>query len=336
MPSFYAKNSLDVSVQMDVVFIVYPNIVLLDLVGPLQVFTHARKNPLSDVAYRTSVVSRSGGRIGTNTILQIDSDPLEAWHDDLTSTSIHTLVVVGGDGAIAAALDTTFVRQVKQLADRSMRVCSVCSGALIIAAAGLLDGRRAVTHWEDCEQLAKQNPAVKVEVDPIYIKDGNIWTSAGITAGIDMALAIIEEDLGKPAAIEMARSLVTPMVRSGGQSQFSPELDRQARDSEGRFRPLHDWVASNLQQKISVDDMADNCGMSSRNFSRQYSKTMGTSPAKAIEAIRVDMARELLVTTNLNIKNIAVQCGFEDDERMRRAFLRQIKTSPSQYKNQFR
>ena len=120
-----------------------------------------------------------------------------------------------------------------------MRVCSVCSGALVIAAAGLLDGRRAVTHWEDCEQLARGHPTIKVEPDPIYIKDGNIWTSAGITAGIDMALAIIKEDLGKPAAIDMADSTVTPMVRSGGQSQFSPELDRQARDTKERLAILH-------------------------------------------------------------------------------------------------
>ncbi len=320
---------------MNVLFVVYPNIVLLDLVGPLQVFTHARKNTLSGPAYQTNVVSFEGGRTETNTILQIDSDPLAGWLAEHQSASIHTLVVIGGDGAIEAALDRPFVDQFRQLADRSMRVCSVCSGALVLAAAGLLDGRRVVTHWEDCDLLAEQYPAVNVEVDPIYIKDGNIWTSAGITAGIDMALAIIEEDLGKPAAIEMARSLVTPMVRSGGQSQFSPELDRQARDTEGRFSFLHDWIADNIQQRISVDDMAKECGMSSRNFSRRYTETMGTSPAKAVEAIRVDAARELLTTTVKSIKTVAANCGFQDDERMRRAFVRNIKTSPSQYRKQF-
>ena len=195
--------------------------------------------------------------------------------------------------------------------------------------------RRAVTHWEDCDQLAAQHPDVNVEVDPIYIKDGTIWTSAGITAGIDMALAIIEEDLGTPAAIEMARSLVTPMVRSGGQSQFSPELDRQARDIKGRFRALHDWISSHLQHNISVDNMAERCAMSPRNFSRQYTATMGTSPAKAVEAIRVNIARDLLGATGKSIKAIALNCGFQDDERMRRAFIRQIKTTPSQYRAQF-
>ncbi len=341
MPSNYAKiadHTPDhvpdrMPDRMNVLFIVYPNIVLLDLVGPLQVFTHARKNALSGPAYQTNIVSFEGGNIKTNTLVEIDTDPLENWLAE--PQNIHTLVVIGGDGATAAALDQPFVDQVRQLADRSMRVCSVCSGALVLAAAGLLDGRRAVTHWEDCDQLAAQYPAVKVEVDPIYIKDGNVWTSAGITAGIDMALAIIEEDLGKPATIEMARSLVTPMVRSGGQSQFSPNLDRQARDAEGRFSSLHDWITKNIQQKISVEDMAKECGMSSRNFSRRYTQTMGTSPAKAIEAIRVDVARELLTTTEKSIKMVAAICGFQDDERMRRAFLRYIKTSPSEYRKQF-
>ena len=335
MPSYYANITDHVTDRMNVLFIVYPNIVLLDLVGPLQVFTRARKNTLSDPAYQTYIVSLDGGNIKTNTILKIDTDPLENWLVKHQNTSIHTLLVIGGDGATDASLDRSFVDQVRQLADQSMRVCSVCSGALILAASGLLDGRRAVTHWEDCDQLAAQYPAVKVEIDPIYIKDGNIWTSAGITAGIDMALAIIEEDLGKPAAIEMARSLVTPMVRSGGQSQFSPELDRQARDTGGRFSLLHDWIRGNIQQKISVEDMAKECGMSSRNFSRRYTETMGTSPAKAIEAIRVDVARELLTTTEKSMKMVAAICGFQDDERMRRAFLRHIKTSPSQYKAQF-
>ena len=331
MTSICAKPPLLNSLPLDVVFVVYPNIVLLDLVGPLQVFTHARKTPQSDNHYRTNVVSQTGESISTNTILSIDTDPLEQW----LSKPIHTLVFVGGDGANAAALDLPFIEQVKQLAEQSTRICSVCNGALVSAAAGLLDGRRAVTHWEDCEQLAQQNPAVNVEIDPIYIKDGNVWTSAGITAGIDMALAIIEEDLGKPAAIAMARSLVTPMVRSGGQSQFSPELDRQARDAAGQFLELHDWIKNNLRKNILVDDMAQLCGMSSRNFSRLYTKTMDISPAKAVEAIRVDKARELLITTNLSIKSIARNSGFQDDERMRRSFLRHIKTTPTAYRKQF-
>jgi transcriptional regulator GlxA family with amidase domain len=309
--------------------------VLLDLVGPLQVFTHARKTPQSGHAYSAHIASLHGGRIDTNTVVQIDSDPLSAWLGSDPRPDIHTLVIVGGDGAYEAACDPLLISRIRTLAQRSHRVCSVCSGALVLAAAGLLDDRRAVTHWEDCDQLARMFPSVKVEVDPIYIKDDPIWTSAGISAGIDMALAIIQEDLGKPAAISMARSLVVPMVRYGGQSQYSAELAKQARDHDGRFRSLHNWLASNLHRKITVDMMAETCGMSPRNFSRRYSETMGVSPAKAIEAIRVDAARNLLATSDHSIKRIAVTCGFQDDERMRRAFLRNINTSPSQYRMQF-
>lgn len=335
MTSYCANSPDDKPNVRDVVFVIYPDIVLLDLVGPLQVFSHARMNADAKPAYRTHVISAQGGQTETNTILQIGSDPLANWFGARGDAPIHTLVLVGGDGANAAAADAAFVAQVKELAARSMRVCSVCSGALVLAAAGLLDGRRAVTHWEDCAHLAQQYPAVNVEIDPIYIKDGHIWTSAGITAGIDMALAIVEEDLGKSAAIEMARSLVTPMVRSGGQSQFSSELDRQARDTEGRFARLHAWVRGNMQQPIMVDDMADQCGMSSRNFSRRYMDVMGVSPAKAVEAIRVDAARDLLATSDKGIKVVAAACGFPDDERMRRAFMRLLRVSPSEYRRQF-
>lgn len=320
---------------MNAVFVIYPDIVLLDLTGPLQVFTHARKDARAGPAYQTNVVSHRGGLTDTNTILQIDSAPMADWDTPRPDKAIHTLVIIGGDGAIPAARDQPFVDQVRRLADKALRVCSVCSGAYVLAAAGLLDGRRAVTHWEDCADLAAAFPAVTVEVDPIYIKDGNVWTSAGITAGIDMALAIIEEDLGKPAAIEMARSLVTPMVRSGGQTQFSPELDRQGRDTEGRFSGLHDWIVQNIRNRITVEDMANVCGMSARNFSRRYTQTFAMPPAKAVEAIRVDAARDLLAATTHSIKTVAAKCGFQDDERMRRAFMRHLKTSPTGFRQQF-
>ncbi|OAN77989.1 AraC family transcriptional regulator [Jannaschia sp. EhC01] len=325
MTSYSAKS------PKDVVFVVYPDCVLLDLVGPLQVFTHARETPLGPAPYVTHVTSKAGGVIATNTIVQIDSSPVGAWQ----TRALHTLVIVGGDGVYAAAQDAAFIDQIKNVARNAQRVCSVCSGAIILAAAGLLDGRRAVTHWEDCTRLAEGYPAVQVEVDPIYIKDGRLWTSAGITAGIDMSLAIIEEDLGPAAALAMARSLVTPILRSGGQSQFSAELDRQAHDTQGRFVPLHAWIRDHLDKKITVEDMAQVCAMSPRSFSRRYTQTMGTPPAKAVEAIRVDRARDLLSGTDHSIQAIAALCGFGDDERMRRAFLRQINTSPSEFRKQF-
>lgn len=324
MTSFSARTP-------SVVFVIYPDCVLLDLVGPLQVFTHASSAPGAGPHYRTHVVSHAGGRIQTNTIVPVDSIPMDALH----ATPIHTLVIVGGDGAYDMAENADFLHQINQLARRASRVCSVCSGAIILAAAGLLDGRRAVTHWEDCDRLAMGYPNVRVEVDPIYIKDGHTWTSAGITAGIDMALAIIEEDLGHASAMAMARSLVTPMVRSGGQSQFSAELDRQTHDTKGKFAPLHRWIKDNLHRSIRVEDLAQVCGMSPRNFSRRYAEVTGTPPAKAVEAIRVDHARDMLSGSALSIQTVATRCGFQDDERMRRAFLRQINTSPSEFRKQF-
>lgn len=334
MTSLYAKSLGDTAPPRHVVFVIYPDIVLLDLVGPLQVFTHAQTYQGSGPAYKTAVVSEAGGQVATNTVLPIGSDPIANWVS-ADAPAIHTLVVIGGDGAVPASRDRHITDLVRQLADCATRVSSVCSGALVLAAAGLLDGRRAVTHWEDCDALEQGYPKVQVEVDPIFIKDGHVWTSAGITAGIDMALAMVEEDLGKASAMAMARSLVTPMVRSGGQSQFSQALHQQSRDVGGRFAQLHAWIAENLHRTVRVEDMAEVCNMSGRSFSRRYTATMGQSPAKALEVLRVERGRDLLATTDNSIQTIAVDCGFFDDERMRRAFLRHLNTSPSMYRKQF-
>ena len=232
--------------------------------------------------------------------------------------------------------DTRVLETVNALAAGAQRVCSVCSGALVLAAAGLLDGRRAVTHWDDCETLEKGFPEVKVEIDPIYIKDGNVWTSAGITAGIDMALAVVAEDLGRRAALHVARSMVTHMARAGGQSQFSPVLRRQLLDSTGRFEQLHHWIAENLGGDLRVEQLAENMNMSARNFARLYAGQMGLTPAKAVEAIRIEVAQDLLETSDKTIRQIAAQCGFKDEERMRRAFMRTLNVSPTDYRRGFR
>lgn len=314
-----------------VVFVVYSNIVLLDLVGPLQVFTHALDPSDRTHGYRTAVVSVPGGKIDTNTMVAIDTEPMA----DYLDAPIHTLVVVGGDGAYDVMYDETLLDAVRKMATSAERVCSVCSGALILAAARLLDGRRAVTHWEDCDQLEDEFPDVRVERDPIFVKDGHVWTSAGVTAGMDLALAIAAEDLGRSASLELARSMVTPMVRSGGQSQFSPLLRHQSTDATGRFDDLHHWVANNLTLDLRVEDLAAHAGMSQRNFSRHYTATMRTTPAKAVEVIRVNVARQLLEGSTRSVKEIARSCGFKDKERMRRAFLRHLNTSPSDYRQQF-
>ncbi|WP_299971162.1 DJ-1/PfpI family protein [uncultured Roseobacter sp.] len=335
MPPFCANPPNASPDQKTVVFVVYPGIVLLDLVGPLQVFTHAYRNGEDTPAYRTHVASLDGGSIATNTIVQINSVPLNRIVPDMENHELDTLIVVGGNGAEVAARDARLVQEVSSLSKRARRTCSVCCGAFVLAAAGLLDGRRAVTHWEDCALLADRFPKVNVEVDPIYIKDGSVWTSAGITAGIDMALAVVQEDLGKGPALRLARSLVTPMIRSAGQSQFSADLARQTQDAKGEFAELHEWLRENMTRQINVPDMAERCAMSARSFSRRYTASVGLSPARSLERMRVDAARNLLVESNRNMKAVAETCGFRDQEKMRRAFHRHLHTSPSKYQALF-
>lgn len=332
MTSFSAKCADSADNTRQVVFVVYPDIVLLDLVGPLQVFSHAIDPETKTNGYACAVTSVGGGMVDTNTVVSIPSEPASRYLE----TSIHTLVVVGGDGANTVMRDPHVLKTVNALAAGAQRVCSVCSGALVLAAAGLLDGRRAVTHWDDCETLEKGFPDVKVEVDPIYIQDGNVWTSAGITAGIDMALAVVAEDLGRRSALRVARSMVTHMARAGGQSQFSPVLRRQLLDSAGRFEHLHRWIAENLDQDLRVEELAAKANMSARNFARVYTGHMGMTPAKAVEAIRIEVAQDLLGTSEQTIKQIAAQCGFNDEERMRRAFMRALNVSPTDYRRGFR
>ena len=336
MPSFHANTPRPGPDKPNVVFLVYDGIVLLDLVGPLHVFSRACVEGTAELAYNTHIASVSGGPVQTNTIVQIDTVPIQELCDVSQGIEIDTLVIVGGDGANVAETDRELVAYVGALSKKVKRICSVCCGAFVLAAAGLLDGRRAVTHWEDCELLASRFPKVNVEMDPIYIKEGAIWTSAGITSGTDMALAIVREDLGPGPALHLARSLVTPMIRSAGQSQFSSDLARQTQDSAGEFAELHNWLRENLPRRISVGDMAERCSMSLRSFTRRYATKVGLTPANSLEKMRVDAARNLLVETDHSIKAVAKQCGFGDQEKMRRAFHRHLHTSPSGYQSSFR
>ena len=315
-----------------IVFLVYPGVKLLDLAGPLQVFADAARSGGGLPAYRTRVVSLDGGAIPSDTAVALPSAPFAA----LAAEPIDTLLVVGGNGVFAAMQDTRLVEGLQRLAAGSRRVGSICSGAFLLAAAGLLSGKRAVTHWDHCARLAAYDPDIEVEDDPIYIEDGGVWTSAGVTAGIDLALAMVAQDLGRPRAMALARNLVTFMVRPGGQSQFSPVLARQLADAEGRFDGLHDWMAANLDADLRVEALADQAGMSPRTFARLYVEHTGQTPAKAVEAMRVEAARGLLETGDLPISQVAVRCGFGDDERLRRAFLRSLQVPPAAYRERFR
>ncbi len=220
-------------------------------------------------------------------------------------------------------------------AAQARRTCSVCTGAFLLAAAGLLDGRRATTHWRWAGALQAQYPKVRVEPRPIYVQDGAIWSSAGVSAGIDLALALVEADLGHAAALEVARYLVVFLKRPGSQAQFSAALAGQV-EGNGRFGDLHAWIAANLGRDLRIERLAERMAMSPRNFARAYAAATGVTPAKAVEARRVEQARRLLEETARPIGWVARQCGFGDDERMRRSFTRWIGVSPSDYRERFR
>jgi transcriptional regulator GlxA family with amidase domain len=209
----------------------------------------------------------------------------------------------------------------------------VCTGAFLLGAAGLFDGRRAVTHWRECNELARRCPEAKVESDPIFVRDGAVWSSAGITAGIDLALALVEEDLGRDLALAVARHLVVFLKRPGGQSQFSTALSLQMADD--RFAALHDWMTNNVASNLSLPALAERAGMSERTFSRRYVEATGHTPARAVERLRLETARRLLSDTRLPVKRIAERCGFGSEETMRRSFIRVLSATPQDYRARF-
>ncbi len=321
--------SISANIRPVVIFVIFPDAKLLDVAGPMQVFNDVRL--YGGQEYELVLVSVDGGELLTDAGVKLATEPIDKWRD----RPIHTLLIVGGIGAFAAAQNAKLVVKTTDLARRAKRVGSVCTGAFILAAAGFLDGRKAVTHWLFCRDLADKHPTVSVEPDRIFINDDGIWTSAGVTAGIDMALAMVAEDSGRKTALGVARSLVAFMARPGGQSQFSKILDSQTEDASGRFDALHDWIASNLDQDLRVANMAAQTGMSVRNFARIYRSVTGYSPAKAVERFRVAAARDLLEETDLPISVIARKTGFDDDERLRRAMQRVLKMSPKQCRERF-
>lgn len=323
MPSFSAKS------RPVVLIVVFPDTKLLDVTGPMQVFADARRVGGED--YEIVLASAKGGVQLTDAGIELDTESLERWR----GRELHTLLISGGFGAQAAAKDPKLIENTALLAGQAARIGSVCTGAFILAASGLLDGRRAVTHWYSCDDLAYQHPNVTVEPDRMFINDGKVWTSAGVTAGIDMALAMVAEDSGRKVAVRLAQTLVVYMVRSGGQSQFSTVLLSQTNDAVGRFDALHTWIGENLNQDLRVDRLAEQVGMSARNFTRVYRTNTGRTPAKTIELFRVAAARDLLEDTTLPVSTIAQRTGFEDDERLRRAMQRALGVSPTEYRQRF-
>ena len=297
-----------VDMRRRVVFVVYPGITALDLVGPHEVFGAAG-------GYDLVVAAADAGPIATTRGPGLVADRSLAG----LRGRIDTLVVVGGEGAFAAARDASLV----------------CTGAFLLAAAGLLDGKRATTHWAGCERLAERYPQITVDGERIFVQDGNVWTSAGVTAGMDLALALVADDLGQDAALQVARRLVMYVQRPGGQSQFSAQLSAQ-RAQRDPLRELQAWIGEHPAADHSVERLAARIGMSPRHFARVFRAEVGCTPAAYVEQVRVEVARRLLETTGLPVDDVAAGAGFGTPETMRRAFARRVGASPTEYRDRFR
>src|SRR5262249_32466703 len=309
----------------------FPAVQLLDVTGPVQVFASANDvvaNAGGAPPYQVKLVTQ-----GDQGVMSSAGVALAAASLGRRREALGTLRVAGGQGVEAAMANPALVDWLRQRATKARRVASVCTGAFLLAAAGLLDGRRAVTHWKDCARLAQRFPAVRVEPDPIFVRDGPVWTSAGVTAGIDLALALVEEDLGRSVALAVARHPVVFLKRPGGQAQFSGVLALQT--GEDKFGALHDWINNHLSDELSLSVLADQAGMSERSFSRHYAEATGQTPARAIERLRVEAARRLLSESRTPVKRIAQRCGFGSEGTMRPHFHRLLTVTPQDYRSRF-
>lgn len=313
-----------------VVLVVFPGLQGLDLVGPFDVFTDTN-DELGRPAYRLTVAATEAGAVPTSGGLGVVA---EVALRDVTGP-IDTLMVVGGDGTYEAVQDEEMIAQVRRLAAASDRVTSVCSGAFFLALAGVLDGRRATTHWRVSELLARTFPQVDVDPDPIFVRDGNVYTSAGVTSGMDLALALVEDDHGRDVALRVARRLVLFLRRPANQSQFSAHLGAQMAERDG-LREAQRHVVEQPHADCSVAALARVAHMSERNFTRCFTAEVGLTPARYVERIRVETARRLLEDTDQGVEVVADACGFGTAETMRRTFLRLLHTSPSEYRRRFR
>jgi transcriptional regulator GlxA family with amidase domain len=310
-----------------VIVVAFPDVQALDVVGPLEVFAMANRFG-ADPAYTTALVSGSGQPVTTSSGLSLGTERASR------RAAIDTLMVAGGTGTPAAMADDHLIAWLRTAAASARRVTSVCSGAFLLAQAGALDGRRVTTHWSACDALARLFPAVEVDPDPIYVRDGNVWTSAGVTAGMDLALALVEHDHGGELALTVARQLVLFTHRPGGQSQFSAQLAVRRAERE----PLRDalaFVAEHPEADLSVPALARRAAMSVRTFARAFSREVGTTPAVFVQRSRVEAARRLLETTDRTVDDIARACGFGTVETMHRAFQRVVRTTPVQYRRLF-
>ncbi len=318
----------------DVVIVVYPDVQSLDLTGPLEVFVGAHQliaaEGRGERGYRVTVASVDGAPLTTSSGLEIV--PATSLAD--APRAIDTLIVAGGAGSEHASKNQALLDWIEATAPSARRVASVCTGAFVLAAAGLLDGRRATTHWAAAAELAKRHPAVEVDPEPIYLRDGPVWTSAGVTAGMDLALALVEEDLDRQVALTIARHLVMFLRRPGNQSQFSATLAVQQPAREP-LREVQRFVVDNPAADLSVEALAARAHMSPRHFARAFAAETGVTPGRYVEQVRLETARLRLEDTAIPVAAIAKTCGFGTPETMRRTFLRALEVGPAEYRRRF-
>ena len=324
-----------VSADRRIVIVLFDGVQSLDVTGPLEVFAGAdryrRARHLDQPGYAVTTAGPTPGPIRTSSGLTVVPDSTV----DQVTGRLDTLVVAGGDGVNAALADAALVASIRRLARGARRVTSVCSGAFLLAEAGLLDGRRATTHWSRCEELATRYPSVTVDPDPIFTRDGDIATSAGVTAGMDLALALVADDLGRHASLAIARHLVLFLQRSGSQAQFSAQLATQLADRD-EIRELQQWIADHPGEDCSVAALARRAAMSPRHLARVFAEDVGSTPARYVEGVRVEVARRRLEESNDSVELIAGECGFGTTETMRRAFARHLGLPPAEYRSRFR
>jgi transcriptional regulator GlxA family with amidase domain len=320
-----------------VVMLAFPDVQILDVVGPLEVFARAtrwlaeRPGAAGPPAYAIEIVGERRGALRSSSGIRLEVDrPIRD-----VGGSPDTLIVAGGIGTRAALGRDPVIAWLRRMAPRVRRLASVCTGAFLLAEAGLLDGLRVTTHWRACRLLAERHPKLTVDPEPIFIRQGRITTSAGVTAGMDLALAFVEEDLGHEVALAVARELVLFLRRPGGQSQFSAQLAAQAAEREP-IRDLLAWIADHPGEDLSVESLAAEAGMSPRNFARVFAREVGTTPARYVERARVEAARRRLEESRRSLEEIAAACGFASADVFRRAFARTLHVTPAAYRTRFR
>jgi transcriptional regulator GlxA family with amidase domain len=333
-PSDIQSPQVRVAKIRPVSIVTYPGIEIIDLTGPMEVFAFAnnalqRSGICSEPAYPMQVLAATSGPVTSSCGLRIIAD--KAYSD--VQDGIDTLLIAGTPEVSCLLCDPALQDWVRTMAPKVRRLASVCTGAFLLAKSGLLDGRRATSHWDYCDWLARDYPSVNVEPDRIFVRDGSISTSGGVTSGIDMVLSMVEEDWGSEVALLVARYLVVFLKRPGGQSQFSAYLTSEATRPE--LKELQAWIILNLNSDLRVEALAERMCMSPRNFARFFLTETGMTPAKFVEMARIDAARHYLGSTQQTLEVVADKSGFGDPERMRRAFIRQLGVNPQSYRERF-